>query len=383
VWLPTSPSGPVFHNRLDTIERDPAGLHDVHGPWEHQGLWAHYRLYDRGTSLFSSEFGVEGMTNRRTHEALIGPAHRWPATRANPVYRHLGDWWNNESLVAEAFGGRLTDLETLRRASQFLQAEGLRYAIEANRRRAFRNSGSIPWQFNESYPNAWCTAAVDHHGDPKPAYHAVARAYQPIVVCASFAGIALAGDGRFAAKVWAWSDVRSLRAASVTARLLGTNGEMLGRAEWEVALPDGPALEVGAIEADLPPEPAIVLLDLELATTGGTSTAVNRYLFSTTETLEPLLDLPPARVDAAFAEAGDRWQLRIAHREGPAALGLTVEDDRPIEAPGWAEVSENAFDLRPGEERTIVVSWPGAPSAGRRLRVSAWNVAPTAVAAEP
>ena len=50
----------------------------------------------------------------------------------------------------------------MRRASQWLQYEGLRYAVEATLR---RGAGTIPWQLNESFPNAWCTAAVDWHGD--------------------------------------------------------------------------------------------------------------------------------------------------------------------------------------------------------------------------
>jgi beta-mannosidase len=109
-WLPTSPTGRVFLNRLDHIERDPAGLHDVHGPWEHQGAAEHYRLYDRGTSLFASEFGAEGMSNRRALEALVPAEDRWPAGRENPVYHHLGSWWNNEPLVQSTFG-RVEDLD--------------------------------------------------------------------------------------------------------------------------------------------------------------------------------------------------------------------------------------------------------------------------------
>ena len=73
-WLPTSPSGPRFLNRLDVIAEDPDGQHDVHGPWEHQGLRAHYALYDAGTAILHSEFGVEGMTNRAAHEQLIDAA---------------------------------------------------------------------------------------------------------------------------------------------------------------------------------------------------------------------------------------------------------------------------------------------------------------------
>ena len=75
------------------------------------------------------------MTNRAALEALIAEEHRWPADRSNPVYEHLGAWWNNAPLVQEAFGGRIDDLETMRRASQWLQYDGLRYAVEATLRR--------------------------------------------------------------------------------------------------------------------------------------------------------------------------------------------------------------------------------------------------------
>ncbi|HUQ22600.1 MAG TPA: glycoside hydrolase family 2 TIM barrel-domain containing protein, partial [Gaiellaceae bacterium] len=137
-WLPTSP----------------VGEEDVHGPWEHQGLSRHAEHYDTRTSRLHSEFGVEGMANRRALEALIDEEDLWPADRTNAVYAHLGAWWNNAPLVQEIFGGRIDDVETMRRCSQWLQYEGLRYAVEATQR---RGAGTIPWQFNEPYPNAWCT----------------------------------------------------------------------------------------------------------------------------------------------------------------------------------------------------------------------------------
>ncbi|MCU1491882.1 MAG: beta-galactosidase/beta-glucuronidase, partial [Acidimicrobiaceae bacterium] len=88
-FLPTSPSGPRFLNRLDLIAEDPEGQHDVHGPWEHQGLSAHQALYDAGTSLWLSEAGVEGMTGPRALERVVPEDERWPADRTNPVYEHL------------------------------------------------------------------------------------------------------------------------------------------------------------------------------------------------------------------------------------------------------------------------------------------------------
>ena len=161
-----------------------------------------------------SEFGVEGMTNDRVE--LIAPEHRWPADKSNPVYEHLGAWWNNAPLVQESFGGRIEDVETMRRASQWLQYDGLRYAIEATIRRAWQASGVLPWQFNEPFPNAWCTSALDWHGDPKPAYYGVARAYRG------------APSAQFA--TCAWGGLGEARATVTTpARLVDLDGRGRGR----------------------------------------------------------------------------------------------------------------------------------------------------------
>ena len=50
------------------------------------------------------------------------------------------------------------------RCSQYMQAEGLRFILEADRRRAFVNSGTIIWQLNEPWPNSSCTNLVDYYG---------------------------------------------------------------------------------------------------------------------------------------------------------------------------------------------------------------------------
>jgi beta-mannosidase len=242
VWLPTSPTGPK-------------GTWDMHGPWEHQGLREHYRHYDSRTNLIHSEFGVEGMTNELS---MIAPEHRWPADRSNPVYEHLGAWWNNAPLVQEAFGGRIEDVETMRRASQWLQYDGLRYAIEATIRRAWHASGVLPWQFNEPFPNAWCTSALDYEGNPKPAYHGVARAYRG------------APSARFA--TCAWGGLNEVVASAEHARLVDLDGRVVAEGDGEVRAP------LDAFAHD------VFLLDL----------GTNRYVMSRTENLAPLLDLPPA-----------------------------------------------------------------------------------------
>ena len=80
----------------------------------------------------------------------------------------LGRFLGTKYRVQASFGHRLADLDTLIRASQLLQATGLAYAVEADRRRFPRCSMVLPWQLNESYPNAFATSCVDHRGDPRP-----------------------------------------------------------------------------------------------------------------------------------------------------------------------------------------------------------------------
>jgi beta-mannosidase len=313
-WLPTSPSGPRFLNRLDVIAEDPEGQHDVHGPWEHQGLRDHYALYDGGTAILHSEFGVEGMANRGGLEQLIDEEHRWPCDRTNPVYEHLGAWWNNAPLVQRCFDGRIEDVETMRRCSQWLQYDGLRYAVEANMRRE-RSVGVLPWQFAESFPNAWCTAAVDWWGEPKPAYWGVARAYREGHPSARFATCAWGGE----------AEVRAVVHGDAPARLVNLDGTVVAERHGEISAPTEELSDVFVLDLD----------------------GRNRYVMTTAKTLAPLLDLPRATlalVDGVLTNTG-----------GVAALGVILQGD----------VEDNVLDLLPGESRRV------GPATG----AEGWNAA--------
>jgi beta-mannosidase len=372
-FLPTSPSGPLA-NFTDT---GPQVLgHDVHGPWEHQGLAGQQQLYDRGRALLHSEFGVEGMASLATLEATIPPERRWPPGRANPVYAHRGAWWINEPLVQAAFGGGIADLSTLVRASQLLQADGLRYALESHLRRRPLSSGSLPWQFNEPFPNAWCTSAVDYYGRPKPAYFAVACAYEPLHVCASFERLAWAGAERFSAGLWAVSSLPQTADVRLLARSLSADGRELNRLEVEAGSPAGEAVALGELAVALDDVPTdLFLLDLVLHTSDHEAASGNRYLLSRTANLAPLHALPPTSLDAAWAPDGqDAWRVSLRNTGGWLAPALLIEDGRPAGAPGWAVPEADLLTLLPGEGREVTVRFMDVPAEERRLLVSGWNV---------
>jgi beta-mannosidase len=375
-WLPTSPTGPVFHNRLDRIREAPDDQHDVHGPWEHQGLVEHYTLYNAGTSLAHTEFGVEGMTNRRALDALIPAEQQWPAGRDNPVYRHLGEWWDNEPLVQEAFGHRLTDVDRLLRASQLLQASGLQYAVEADRRRAPRCSMVLPWQLHESFPNAWCTSSVDYYGEPKPAYHAVTRAFADDRVTLRLDRAAAGGDPD-RAQAWVWSERGIGAGSTVVLRLRDADGRVLAETGDTIVGAVGAPRAVVALTAPPPAAAAVVIWEAEWRSPDGTLVDLERTVVSTGADLAPLLDLAPAQVDARTEVDGDHWTIRLHHTGGPAAIGLALHDARPIEARGWPVAEGDPRPLLPGESRELHVTWRDDDPAARALVRDGWNLAAT------
>ncbi|WP_274650805.1 glycoside hydrolase family 2 protein [Paenibacillus humicola] len=430
LWLPTSPSGRLFLNSLDNIERDPDGLHDVHGPWEHQGLQGQYELYNRGTSLLQSEFGVEGMTNLKTLRRTISAANEWPASKDNPVYFHRGAWWNNEPLVTASFGGEIRGLAQLIRASQFLQAEGLRYAVESHLRRRWRNSGTLPWQFNEPFPNAYCTSALDYFAMPKPAYYAVARAYRPVTATASFAAQAWAGREVFAAELWAASSLgRILEGVRAQWTIAGASGRVYASGSTPAAnVPADSSVRLAHIERPLSHiGEELFFLDLELFGTDGERMADNRYLFTAAGNLAPMLHMPEAAVEVSMTEAkpegngeiackrseiaGKRSdiaecrsdetagteslvngsgeaaeaaaaardsacaQIEIVNTGDCAALLLHLERAGEPDAAGCVYFLDNDFTLLPGEKRVIAAEWRDVPEGLRQVELSGWNIA--------
>ncbi len=397
-WLPTSPTGPHFHNRMDVIERDPDGLHDVHGPWEHQGLVDHYRLANAGTCLAHTEFGVEGMAGARQWAALVPAAESWPVDRSNPTMRHLGEWWNNAAFVAESFGGCLADVEAYRRASHLLQATGLQYAVEADRRRAPRCAMVLPWQLAESFPNAWCTAVVDYLGDPKPAFHAVARAFAPERVTIRVERAAWAGAAEVCAQAWVWSDERAggrPAGGRVELALRDAAGDVVVESAWPLPAVAAP-IPVGRLRvpAGSLRAPGRSAMPADRPGAGGGVfwwaarwyDADGRLVDEEAQFLclgadwSALLDLPaPALAVSAASVAGAgpagasaRWCVEVRNVGPVAAVGLAIRDARPADAAGTVCLTGDPRPLFPGEARSLAARWSPA-AVGPELLLDDWT----------
>ena len=376
LWLPTSASGPMPFCGINTATNAPFSMHDVHGPWHHQGLTAHYTLFNRSRALLHSEFGAEALASLRTLQATF-PGRNLASLADDPAWRGLGGaGWLRLEHWREVFGD-VADLPTLIRASQLLQAEGVRYAVEANRRRMFENSGSLPWMLNEPYPAVASTAAVEYYGQPKPLYWALARAYAPVSVSARFDSQVWAGQDAFTADIWVSTPAQgAFDDLELSARLISSDGEIHIEQRAHTSCPPNSARHLCRFEALLAGVTDVFFLDLELA--AGASLARNRYIFSHTDNLAPLLGCPETRLEVH--QDGTGFTLGNAGDE--TALFVWLEDARPVDAEGFLYPSDNHFCLLPGERRRLELSWLNIPPAERLFEVSCWNASSLTLAAE-
>jgi len=221
LMLPTSASGPT--EWFDP--NDPSRNQDIHGPWKYEGTEGHYALYNRSTIILHSEFGVDGMSNPEAVRSVLSPENQKVTTMAeNLTWRHHGEWWDTYSYRERPLFGETDSLDTLITLSQFMQAEGLRYAIEAHRRRSKtvhpaeladgvlltfssqNNVGSIVWQLNEPWPNVSCTCMVDYYGNPKPAFRFYTEAQKPLHISMRYSKLLWRPGETFAGTVFVHDD---------------------------------------------------------------------------------------------------------------------------------------------------------------------------------
>ena len=375
LFLPTSPTGPSFAMKEETLRQ---GLHhDVHGPWKYLGNPEHYRYYNTSDCMLHSEFGVDGMASVDSIAGFISAENRWPTGNDNPSYRHHGGVWWDHTARTRALFGEPSNLRDMVYASQFIQAEGLRYAVEANRRRP-ACAGSIIWQLNEPFPNATCTSAIDYYGRPKMAYYWVAKSYKPVHASLRYERLNWESGGEFRGECYIHNETSGTITGELTCAWHDLYGVRLGQKRLIVSVGPHSTSAGQAVTLTLPDLPlnlfcVTLLYRMEMAEVD------NRYFFSTG--MEPLfsgmLHLPPAELRVSpLNMAGKGSELKVANQGEAIALFAQIGTGETCAIPG---LSDNFISLLPGEAATLRVSRGRARGVERAepfsdLTLEAWNV---------
>jgi beta-mannosidase len=283
-FRPSSPLGPHFD-----ADPEKSPLWDVHGSWEYSERWPgpQYWRVNAISPLLHSELGLPGEASLATQQRHLSPKFR-SREASNPARRHLGGaWWEHQVTVDRVFGS-IDDPELGVLASQWLQADGLRYYIEETRRRWPKTAGIYPWQLNEPCPNIVCTSAVEYSSQPKLAYYAVKQAYRPVSVTAHYPELKFPGQP-LRLRIWALNELAGFEDELVVSFQDLAGRELIAPLRQPASVPANQSTKLLDLEVPMPEGfSGVVVVILTLGPSR------NRDVFSNlgTEFLRPALQQP-------------------------------------------------------------------------------------------
>lgn len=174
-YWPSSPSaGGNYDNPWDENKGDTHYWGVWHGNEPFSAFRKHYFRY-------MSEFGFQAFPSFKTIESFTEKKDRKLTSRVMEM--HQRNSWANGKIVnymvqMYPFPNSFEEFVYL---SQVMQAEGMRYGIEHNRRNRGRCMGTIVWQLNDIWPVAsW--SSIDYYGRWKALHYMEKKCFQRILI---------------------------------------------------------------------------------------------------------------------------------------------------------------------------------------------------------
>jgi beta-mannosidase len=308
-----------------------------------------FTTYEAHHSRFVTEYGFQSFPEMRTVESFTQPEDRTGIF--TPVM--LAHQKNNEgnSIIHDYMTRDYPepkDFASFLYVSQVLQAEGIKIGAEHFRRSMPETMGSIFWQLNDCWPVAsW--SSIDYYGRWKALQYYARRFYAPILVSPHFE------DG--SVKVYIVSDKIAATQATLRVRLMDFNGKIF--------LEEKQAVEVSPLSSkvylDLPlkkltdagaTDTARVFVVADLQTGGAADYVMNGNEISRNLIyLAPFkqIQLKPATLKVEATGEKGSYEVRISAAVLARDVYLSFGNLD-------AKVSDNFFDLLPGETTEIIVT---------------------------
>lgn len=164
---------------LDTVDRWRYG--DVHN-WDVWHGGDPIEAYNTQIARFCSEYGLQSYPEYASVAQFIPAEERFLASPS--MTSHQGDRKKGDKRMLEYIDRQYVrdgDFARTLYLSQLMQAEGMRTAMEANRRNRPYCMGSLVWQLNDVWPCAsW--SGIDYYGRWKAMHYLVGHACEEVIV---------------------------------------------------------------------------------------------------------------------------------------------------------------------------------------------------------
>ena len=333
-YWPSSPSSD-YEELSDKYQSGDAHIWDV---WHGR---VPFSTYETHHPRFVTEYGFQSFPEMKTIEAFTQPEDRTGIF--TPVM--LAHQKNNEgnAIIHDYLlkdYPEPKDFASFLYVSQVLQAEGIKIGAEHFRRSRPETMGSIFWQLNDCWPVAsW--SSIDYYGRWKALQYYARRFYAPILVSPHVE----AGS----VHVYVVSDKTAAQPATLRVRLMDFDGKVLLEDKHDLSVdplsskvyldwPLAKLAQAGASDTSR----VFVVAELSLG-----DTTISRNLVYLAPTKE--VHLKPAGLTIETAGASGKYVIRVTSHVLARSVYLSFGS---IEA----TVSDNYFDLLPGETREIMAT---------------------------
>ncbi|WP_106768157.1 beta-mannosidase [Paenibacillus faecalis] len=311
-----------------------------------------FKKFKGDTTKFASEFGMHASSNRYTLQLNI-PESQFYWGSEEMMYRNKDIHHPKGILLMEGYTGSPSNIEEYMNYSMLTQAEGLKYGIEHYRRNKPETSGALFWQLNDCWPGtSW--SVIDYYGLPKAAYHYSRKFFAPVLLTADH-------DAGQEFKLWALNDRIQSYEDTIRLAVYKMDGTVVFERSFDLTVPGNSKMQV------------IALTETELTNGEEASNLVCVVSSTSGATEENFIYLRDYK-DMCFEQA----QLRVEVNKDEAVIRVTtdrvarmVKLELDVE---WLVLSDNFFDLLPGQVKEIrVAQSEGKSIPWETLRVSALN----------
>lgn len=318
---------------------------DVHEWWVWKGGMV--EEYDSRAGRFVSEYGFQSYPEMNTLRmfasekdldlhSIVMLSHqraRHDDTRDPEFGNKLMEFYFNHYFrVPEAF----PDFVYM---SQLMQAEAVKFAIEAHRRKMPFCMGSLYWQIDDCWPVAsW--SSIDYFGRWKALHYFARAAYRPVIVSGVYQNDTL--------RVHAVSDRLSDLHGTLSLRVVSFDGKHSRELKLPVVVPGNAStvvceMAVEKLYAGIPLNEACVVAKL---TDKKGSVLTDNIFYGT---YSNRIDYPQTRVTHRLETVDGGFLLTLTSDGFTRAVALEVEDLH-------TSFSDNYFDLLPGEPFAVRIS---------------------------
>lgn len=338
--IPYVPSSPSSVGRFIDTKNENIGDSHYWKVWHDNLPFSEYRKH---YFRYLSEFGFQSFPDEKTVNSFTLPSDRNVFSRVMEMHqRNSGANGKIISYLAQTYRYP-NDLGSFIYASQLLQAEAMRFAVEHMRRNRGRCMGALYWQLNDIWPVAsW--SSIDYYGRFKALHYAAKRFFSPVMISCRETGETTTRP--YVILEPGWVDYETKAQLSVNN---DTMNPVSGKVSWRLCHRNGKIILSGEKEITVPALSVVTLDELDFNKTD----VEHNYLwyeFSGSDSKGSVIFTVPKHFefeDPQLTVTRDGDTIRVTARSYAQYVNIYSQDEDFI-------LSDNFFDMEPGE-RTVKI----------------------------